>query len=164
MVLGAQWGDEGKGKLVDVHAAEADVCARCAGGNNAGHTIVAPIGPENIKKTFAFHLLPSGTSIYSFKSSICVLTKSSGLVNPKCIGLIGNGVVVHVPSFFDELDALQEQGTPSNAGFIVMSYLIVLLSDRLGLHRPSVCVRPRTPCLRFSSNRRWAQRSRAWRL
>ncbi|GJE98965.1 adenylosuccinate synthetase [Phanerochaete sordida] len=92
VVLGAQWGDEGKGKLVDVLAGEADVCARCAGGNNAGHTIVAPVGPENVKKTFAFHLLPSG------------------LVNPKCTGVIGNGVVVHVPSFFAELDALQEQG------------------------------------------------------
>lgn len=62
VVLGAQWGDEGKGKLVDVLAADADVCARCAGGNNAGHTIVAPVGPEKVKKTFAFHLLPSGTS------------------------------------------------------------------------------------------------------
>ncbi|KAI0340003.1 Adenylosuccinate synthetase [Trametopsis cervina] len=92
VVLGAQWGDEGKGKLVDVLAAEADVCARCAGGNNAGHTIVAPVGPENVKKTFAFHLLPSG------------------LVNPKCTGVVGNGVVVHVPSFFAELDALEEQG------------------------------------------------------
>ncbi|KAI0761421.1 Adenylosuccinate synthetase [Irpex lacteus] len=92
VVLGAQWGDEGKGKLVDVLAGEADVVARCAGGNNAGHTIVAPVGPDNVKKTFAFHLLPSG------------------LVNPKCVSLIGNGVVVHVPSFFAELDALQEQG------------------------------------------------------
>lgn len=64
VVLGAQWGDEGKGKLVDILAADADVCARCAGGNNAGHTIVAPIptgnGDTKIEKTFAFHLLPSG--------------------------------------------------------------------------------------------------------
>ena len=64
IVLGAQWGDEGKGKLVDVLAGEADVCARCAGGNNAGHTIVAPVGPEKVKKTFAFHLLPSGASLH----------------------------------------------------------------------------------------------------
>lgn len=64
VVLGAQWGDEGKGKLVDILAADADVCARCAGGNNAGHTIVVPVptgnGNEKVKKTFAFHLLPSG--------------------------------------------------------------------------------------------------------
>jgi adenylosuccinate synthase len=92
VVLGAQWGDEGKGKLVDILSADADVCARCAGGNNAGHTIVVPMGPEKIKTTFAFHLLPSG------------------LVNPNCTGILGNGVVVHVPSFFDELDQLEKQG------------------------------------------------------
>ena len=60
VVLGAQWGDEGKGKLVDILSADFDICARCAGGNNAGHTIVVPIGPEKVNKTFAFHLLPSG--------------------------------------------------------------------------------------------------------
>jgi len=92
VVLGSQWGDEGKGKLVDILAADVDVCARCAGGNNAGHTIVVPVGPEKVKTTFAFHLLPSG------------------LVNPKCTGVIGSGVVVHIPSFFAELDALQAQG------------------------------------------------------
>jgi adenylosuccinate synthase len=59
-VLGAQWGDEGKGKLVDILSDGMDVCARCAGGNNAGHTIVAPAGPEGKKTTFDFHLLPSG--------------------------------------------------------------------------------------------------------
>ncbi|KAF7799358.1 hypothetical protein EIP86_010590 [Pleurotus ostreatoroseus] len=92
VVLGSQWGDEGKGKLVDILSAEFDVCARCAGGNNAGHTIVVPMGPEKVPTTFAFHLLPSG------------------LVNPKCVGLIGNGVVIHVPSFFAELEALEAQG------------------------------------------------------
>ena len=64
VVLGAQWGDEGKGKLVDILAADVDVCARCAGGNNAGHTIVVPVptgsGGDKVEKTFAFHLLPSG--------------------------------------------------------------------------------------------------------
>ena len=60
MVLGAQWGDEGKGKLVDILSADVDICARCAGGNNAGHTIVVPVGPGGVKTTFAFHLLPSG--------------------------------------------------------------------------------------------------------
>ncbi|KAI5122198.1 hypothetical protein M0805_002687 [Coniferiporia weirii] len=92
VVLGAQWGDEGKGKLVDILSADMDICARCAGGNNAGHTIVVPMGPDKIEKKFAFHLLPSG------------------LVNPSCTGLIGSGVVVHIPSFFEELDALQTQG------------------------------------------------------
>lgn len=91
-VLGAQWGDEGKGKLVDILSAEADICARFAGGNNAGHTIVAPIGPDRVQTTFAFHLLPSG------------------LVNPKVTGIIGPGVVVHLPSFFEEFDTLREKG------------------------------------------------------
>ncbi|EAU88944.1 adenylosuccinate synthase [Coprinopsis cinerea okayama7 len=90
VVLGSQWGDEGKGKLVDILAGDIDVCARCAGGNNAGHTIVVPI--DGVEKSFAFHLLPSG------------------LVNPKCTGLLGNGVVIHLPSFFAELDALESQG------------------------------------------------------
>lgn len=54
VVLGSQFGDEGKGKLVDILCSEADVCARSAGGNNAGHTIVV----KGI--TYDFHLLPSG--------------------------------------------------------------------------------------------------------
>ena len=81
VLLGAQWGDEGKGafrgelrhtektswhsriitgKLADILSAEMDVCARCAGGNNAGHTIVVHMGPEKVKTKFDFHLLPSG--------------------------------------------------------------------------------------------------------
>ncbi|KAH7889207.1 Adenylosuccinate synthetase [Phlebopus sp. FC_14] len=107
VVLGSQWGDEGKGKLVDILSADFDICARCAGGNNAGHTIVVPVGPEKIETTFAFHLLPSG------------------LVNHKCVGLIGNGVVVHIPSFFDELDALEKQGLECSDR--------VLISDRAHL-------------------------------
>jgi len=100
-VLGAQWGDEGKGKLVDVLSEEMDICARCAGGNNAGHTIVAPVGPEGTKTTFDFHLIPSG------------------LVNPKCIALIGSGVVLHVPSFFAELEALKAKGLDCEGRLLV---------------------------------------------
>lgn len=62
------------------------LCARAQGGNNAGHTIVA----QGI--TYDFHLLPSG------------------LINPECTNLIGSGVVVHVPSFFAELNALEKKG------------------------------------------------------
>jgi adenylosuccinate synthase len=65
VVLGSQWGDEGKGKLVDILSAEIDVCARCAGGNNAGHTIIVPIGPEKVNTTFSFHLLPSGKLFFA---------------------------------------------------------------------------------------------------
>lgn len=58
IVLGTQFGDEGKGKLVDILTESADVCARSAGGNNAGHTIVA----NGI--TYDFHLLPSGEFLF----------------------------------------------------------------------------------------------------
>ncbi|KIM48532.1 hypothetical protein M413DRAFT_437757 [Hebeloma cylindrosporum] len=106
VVLGSQWGDEGKGKLVDILAADIDVCARCAGGNNAGHTIVVPI--DGVKKTFAFHLLPSG------------------LVNPSCTGLIGSGVVVHLPSFFQELEALETQGLDCKGRLFVSDRAILV--------------------------------------
>ncbi|KAL2915357.1 Adenylosuccinate synthase [Polyrhizophydium stewartii] len=86
VVLGSQWGDEGKGKLVDVLAQDIDVCARCQGGNNAGHTIVV-----NGTK-FDFHLLPSG------------------VINPNCVSIVGNGVVVHLPSFFDEVAVTESKG------------------------------------------------------
>ena len=86
VVLGAQWGDEGKGKLVDLLVSKYDIVARCAGGNNAGHTIVV----GGVK--YDFHMLPSG------------------LVNPDCSNLLGNGVVIHVPSFFQELDNLTDKG------------------------------------------------------
>lgn len=86
VVLGSQWGDEGKGKLVDLLCDDIDVCARCQGGNNAGHTIVVD------KVKYDFHMLPSG------------------LVNPKCQNLVGSGVVIHVPSFFAELENLEAKG------------------------------------------------------
>lgn len=86
VVLGSQWGDEGKGKLVDILCEDIEVCARCQGGNNAGHTIV--VGDAK----YDFHMLPSG------------------LVNPKCLNLLGSGVVVHVPSFFEELENLEKKG------------------------------------------------------
>mmetsp|Transcript_7788 Transcript_7788/g.22903 ORF Transcript_7788/g.22903 Transcript_7788/m.22903 type:complete len:541 (-) Transcript_7788:416-2038(-) len=86
VVLGAQWGDEGKGKLVDMLSQEYDVCARVAGGSNAGHTIVVE------GKKYKFHLLPSG------------------ILNEKATCVIGNGVVVHLPSFLNELDSLTSKG------------------------------------------------------
>ncbi|KAK5091225.1 Adenylosuccinate synthase [Lithohypha guttulata] len=87
IVLGSQWGDEGKGKLVDILCASASMCCRAAGGNNAGHTIVV----NGI--TYDFHILPSG------------------LINPSCkLNLIGAGCVVHLPSFFKELGALEQKG------------------------------------------------------
>ncbi|EJD53279.1 Adenylosuccinate synthetase [Auricularia subglabra TFB-10046 SS5] len=101
VVIGSQWGDEGKGKLVDILSADADICARCAGGNNAGHTIVVNLEGNSTPTTFAFRLLPSG------------------LVNPNCTALIGSGVVVHVPSFFEELDALEAKGLSCKSRILV---------------------------------------------
>ncbi|QUC19208.1 uncharacterized protein UV8b_03449 [Ustilaginoidea virens] len=97
VILGAQWGDEGKGKLTDILTTDAQLCARAAGGHNAGHSIVAN------GKSYSFHLLPSG------------------LMNPKCINFIGSGVVFHVPSFFKELQELEEKGLPSVHDRILVS-------------------------------------------
>uniref|UniRef100_W6NAZ1 Adenylosuccinate synthetase n=1 Tax=Haemonchus contortus TaxID=6289 RepID=W6NAZ1_HAECO len=82
VLLGAQWGDEGKGKVIDylIENNDVQVTARCQGGNNAGHTVVA-----NGRK-YDFHILPSG------------------IISPKCFNIIGNGVVVNLDAFFSELD------------------------------------------------------------
>uniref|UniRef100_A0AC35U1A2 Adenylosuccinate synthetase n=1 Tax=Rhabditophanes sp. KR3021 TaxID=114890 RepID=A0AC35U1A2_9BILA len=82
VLLGAQWGDEGKGKVIDylINEIKYDVTARCQGGNNAGHTVVV-----NGKK-YDFHILPSG---------VC---------NDTCMNVIGNGVVFNAGAFFDELE------------------------------------------------------------
>ena len=85
-VLGGQWGDEGKGKLVDILAQRYDVIARFNGGSNAGHTLV--VGG----KKFAFHLLPCGL-LYDDKQNV-----------------VGNGVVLHLPTLFAELEALAKGG------------------------------------------------------
>ncbi|KAK0411112.1 hypothetical protein QR680_005488 [Steinernema hermaphroditum] len=82
VLLGGQWGDEGKGKIIDflIDHNQVDVTARCQGGNNAGHTVIA-----NGKK-YDFHLLPSG------------------MISEKCFNVIGNGVVVNLDAFFSELE------------------------------------------------------------
>eukprot|EP00439_Symbiodinium_sp_Y106_P046440 s5955_g5.t3 len=84
VVLGAQWGDEGKGKLVDILAQDVQLCARFNGGANAGHTLIVD------GKKYAFHLLPCG------------------MINKACKNLIGNGVVVHIPTLMKELEALKD--------------------------------------------------------
>lgn len=86
VVLGAQWGDEGKGKLVDILCPEQKLVCRAQGGNNAGHTIVA----NNV--TYDFHILPSG------------------LLNPDAINLVGSGCVVHIPGLLEELKSLESKG------------------------------------------------------
>jgi len=97
VVLGAQWGDEGKGKITDWLAERADVVARYQGGGNAGHTIV--IGEE----TFVLHLIPSG-----------ILREST-----QCV--IGNGVVIALEELFEEIDLLKQRGININAENLLVS-------------------------------------------
>jgi adenylosuccinate synthase len=116
-VVGANWGDEGKGKLTDVFAKESDIVVRFQGGNNAGHTIINDYGK------FALHMLPSGV----FYDHI--------------INVIGNGVALNIPAFIKELNQLVEKGVPmpklivSDRAQIVMSYHVLfdkLEEERLG--------------------------------
>jgi len=86
VVLGAQWGDEGKGKATDQLGSRVDYVVKFNGGNNAGHTVV--VGEEK----YALHLLPSG------------------ILSPGCVPVIGNGVVVDLEVLFEELEALSARG------------------------------------------------------
>ena len=86
VIIGAQWGDEGKGKIIDYLAGEADVVVRAQGGNNAGHTVV--VGDTK----YALHLIPSG------------------ILYPETINVIGNGVVFDPEGFLKEVEKLESQG------------------------------------------------------
>lgn len=99
-IVGTQWGDEGKGKLVDILSKEYDMIARSAGGANAGHTIC--FNEEGVAKKFDLHLIPSG------------------ILREGKICLIGNGTVVHLPTFFEEINKLNSAGI-STAGRIFIS-------------------------------------------
>ena len=95
VILGSQWGDEGKGKLVDILAKDYQVCARFNGGSNAGHTIVV----DGVK--YALHLLPCG------------------ILYPTCYNLLGNGVVVHPKTMFEELHQLDANGVDYNGRLLI---------------------------------------------
>ncbi len=107
-IVGACWGDEGKGKITDVEAEKADIVIRFQGGYNAGHTIVNNYGK------FALHQLPSGV----FHSNI--------------VNIIGNGVALNPEKFISELNGLVERGVPkpkmmvSNRAQILMPYHVLL--------------------------------------
>ena len=110
IVLGAQWGDEGKGKMTDYLAEGANVVVRYQGGNNAGHTV------EVGEKQYKLHLIPSG------------------ILHDEKLNVIGNGVVVDPKAFFTEIDYLKEEGvkvTPeklivSDRAHVIMPYHKVL--------------------------------------
>ena len=115
-IVGANWGDEGKGKITDMFASEADIVIRFQGGANAGHTIINEHG------RFALHLMPSG---------VCY-------DNVKCV--IGNGVALDINKFINELESLKEAGLKpdlcvSDRAQILMPYHILLDTyeeERLG--------------------------------
>jgi len=108
LVLGGQWGDEGKGKVVDFLAEQADVVARATGGNNAGHTVV--VGD----KTYKFHLLPSGT-IHKGKLNIC-----------------GNGMVIDAKQMVKEITNLEEDGfTMDSSTLLISSNAHVITKDQI---------------------------------
>jgi adenylosuccinate synthase len=108
ILVGAQWGDEGKGKIVDWLSARADVVVRFQGGHNAGHTLVID------GKTFKLSLLPSG------------------VVRPGKLSIIGNGVVVDPWAFAGELDRLKTQGVDLTPASLVVAENAALI---LPLHR-----------------------------
>jgi adenylosuccinate synthase len=91
VVIGAQWGDEGKGKVTDALGGRADFVVRYQGGNNAGHTVVTPDG-----ETFALRLIPSG------------------ILTPGCTTVIGNGVVVNPSAMLEELAELEGRGVDTS--------------------------------------------------
>src|SRR3712207_2663337 len=107
-VVGAQWGDEGKGRVVDYLAADADLVIRYGGGNNAGHTVVNPQGH------FKLHLIPSG------------------IFHARTRNLLGNGVVINPPALVAELDGLASAGIAadnlyiSDRAHLVMPYHVLL--------------------------------------
>jgi adenylosuccinate synthase len=104
VILGAQWGDEGKGKITDLMAAGADVVARFAGGDNAGHTVT--VGSER----FALHLIPSG------------------ILYPRVTCLLGGGMVVNPKKLLSEMDGLAARGvdvSPSRLRLSGLAHLIM---------------------------------------
>ena len=116
-VVGANWGDEGKGKITDMLAKEADIIVRFQGGANAGHTIVNDYGK------FALHTLPSGV-FYGHTTSV-----------------IGNGVALNIPVLMKEIQSIVERGVPkpkilvSDRAQMVMPYHILFdqyEEERLG--------------------------------
>ncbi len=113
VIIGAQWGDEGKGKIVDILAQNADIVVRYQGGSNAGHTVI------NDRGTFVFHLIPSGIL---YRGTLCA---------------VGNGVVVDPGSLIEEMDHLQGQGVKFGKNFVISQRAHVILPYHKAIDRAS---------------------------
>jgi adenylosuccinate synthase len=94
VLVGAQWGDEGKGKATDLLGSSVDYVVKFNGGNNAGHTVV--IEQDGKREKYALHLLPSG------------------ILSPNCTPVIGNGVVIDLGVLFEELEGLEARGVDTS--------------------------------------------------
>src|SRR5579859_3710343 len=94
VVVGTQWGDEGKGKLVDLLSVDADLCMRFQGGGNAGHTVV------NSHGEFKLHQVPCG------------------IFNAACVNIMGTGTVVDPPELMSEMKSIADEGVPMGQLFI----------------------------------------------
>src|SRR3954447_12192399 len=131
VIVGAQWGDEGKGKIVDLLAEHADLVIRFQGGNNAGHTIVRD------GETWKFHLIPPG------------------ILLPRTVCAIGNGVVIDPKVLTDEIDGLRAKGIDlsglrvSANAHLIMPYHLLLAhagETRLGKLQIGTTRRGIGPC------------------
>lgn len=143
-VVGLQWGDEGKGKVVDILAADSDIVVRYAGGANAGHTVI--IGEER----FALHLMPSGAVR---KDMVCV---------------IGNGVVLDPEVFLGEIDGLADRGISLEGRMFISENAHVVLDyhkaedkfreESLGKNKIGTTARGIGPCYADKTGRSYAIR------
>ena len=104
IIIGAQWGDEGKGRITDLLAADAHIVARYSGGDNAGHTVT--VG----EKIFKLHLLPSG------------------LVQPRAVGVLGHGMVINPARLLQEMDELERAGLDVSPARVKVSYAAHLIT------------------------------------
>jgi adenylosuccinate synthase len=104
VIVGAQWGDEGKGRIVDWFAAQADFSARYNGGDNAGHTVT--VG----ERIFKLHLIPSG------------------VIHPQVIAVLGNGMVINPRTLFDEMEMLRKFGVSTDPERMRVSYAAHLIT------------------------------------
>jgi len=104
VIVGAQWGDEGKGRIVDWFAAQGDFSARYNGGDNAGHTVT--VG----SRIFKLHLIPSG------------------IIHPQIVAILGNGMVVNPTTLFDEMDMLCQAGISVSPERLRLSYAAHLIT------------------------------------
>src|SRR3984893_1923299 len=141
VVIGAQWGDEGKGKIVDLLAEHFDIVARYQGGHNAGHSV------QIEDRSFVLHLLPSG------------------IVHPGKICVLGNGMVIDPKAFFEEADRLTTQGvevSPERVKISTRAHLILpyhraldhTSEERLGNERVGTTLRGIGPAYEDKAGRR----------